>query len=169
MVQTDFFICGLAPFKNKFQFLFLCNEKVKRANQLIPFQYSFNLFLTKKDPDSVKSEIPKDTRPHIRVIEAHPDVIEEISCDAFTIKDCERNRPCDYRLDFIYEEGSHFILSPKSLIKAMPRSFDDHIRWLMERLNFEQALNEIRNAPPGDVKVYTFQVNYSSLRVESMR
>jgi hypothetical protein len=29
----------------------------------------------------------------------------------------------------------------------------------MERLNFEQALNEIKNAAPGDIKVYTFQVN----------
>ena len=123
---------------------------------------------------------PPDTRPHMRVIistklldkiyylvvffaiqviQAHPDTSEEISLDAVTIKDFERNRPVDYRLDFIIEEGSYFIVSPKDVIKAVPRSFDDHIRWLMENYEFEQALDEINKAPPNTAKIYTHQVN----------
>lgn len=27
MLQTDFFICGLAPFRDQFQFILLCYEK----------------------------------------------------------------------------------------------------------------------------------------------
>ena len=65
----------------------------------------------------------------------------------------------DYRLDFIIEEGSYFIVSPKDVIKAVPRSFDDHIRWLMENYEFEQALDEINKAPTNTAKIYTHQVN----------
>jgi hypothetical protein len=93
------------------------------------------------------------------VIQAHPDSFEEISFDAVTIKEFEKNRSVDYRLDFIFDEGSYFILSPKDVIKAMPRSFDDHIRWLMERSEFEQALEEIKNAPSNTAKIYTYQVD----------
>ncbi len=91
-------------------------------------------------------EIPEDSRPHIRVIDIHPDSFEETSLDAVTIKDYEKNRPCDYRLDFIQDEGAFFIIGPKDIIKATPRSFDDHIRWLMDRFEFEQALTDIKNA-----------------------
>lgn len=137
MFQLDFFACGLAPFKEENQFLLLCYEK----------------------PSEEGKEQVEDTRPHIRVIQAYLSSYEEISFDAITIKDYERNRPVDYRLDFIIDEGSYFILSPKDVIKAMPRSFDDHVRWLMENFNFEQALEDIKNsAPPNAAKVYTYDV-----------
>ena len=42
----------------------------------------------------------------------------------------------------------------------MPRSFDDHIKWLMERKEFEQALEEIKNSELGNLKVYTYQVKF---------
>jgi hypothetical protein len=143
MIETEFYTCGLAPFKEPFQFLLLCYEKPeieidKATNQQI---------------------IREDRRPHIRVIQAHPDTFEEISFDAVTIKDFEKNRPADYRLDFILDEGSYFILSPKDLIKAMPRSFDDHIKWLIDddRCNFEQALSELKKQP-NMAKEFTYQV-----------
>ncbi|RMZ95803.1 vacuolar sorting-associated 41 -like protein, partial [Brachionus plicatilis] len=127
LVKTDFYIVGLAPFKDQNQFLLLCYEK------------------------------SEDSRPHIRVAQASPDSFIEISFDAITIKEYEKNRPFEYRLDYILNEGSYFVLSPKDLIKATPRSFDDHIKWLMERLNFEQALEDIKNAPESP-KVFTYQV-----------
>lgn len=102
--------------------------------------------------------MPEDSRPHIRVIDIQPDSFEETSLDAVTIKDFEKNRPCDYRLDFIADEGIFFILGPKDIIKAMPRSFDDHIRWLMERSSFEEALADIKVAQPTEVKVYTYEL-----------
>ena len=139
MIKTDFYICGLAPFKDKFQFLILC--------------YEIN-----EEPAAASKQSFADTRPHIRVIQAHPDSFEEISFDAVTIKEYEKNRPIDYRLDFICDEGSYFILSPKDVIKAMPRSFDDHIRWLMERSQFDQALEEIKVVSPNLIKIYTYQI-----------
>jgi hypothetical protein len=114
-------------------------------------------FILKKDKSDLPPT-PDDPRPHVRVIEVHPDAFEEQSLDAVTIKDYERNRSCDYRLDYIRDEGTFFILAPKDIIKAMPRSFDDHIKWLMERCHFEQALDEIRNAPANKINVYTYQV-----------
>jgi len=71
------------------------------------------------------SHIPEASLPHIRVIQIHPETFEETSLDAVMIRDYERNQPCDYRLDFIGDEGLFFIIGPKDIIKAMPRSFDD--------------------------------------------
>ncbi len=66
-------------------------------------------------------------RPHIRAIQAHPDSFDEISFDAVTIKDYEKNLPLHYRLDFYkkyfsifkkttvffkYSRGSEFIRRP---------------------------------------------------------
>lgn len=92
------------------------------------------------------------------MIDIHPDSFEETSLDAVTIKDFEKNRPCDYRLDFIADEGIFFIIGPKDIIKAMPRSFDDHIRWLIERSSFEEALADIKVAQATEVKVYTYEL-----------
>ena len=93
-----------------------------------------------------------DARPHIRVIQAHPDSFEEISFDAVTIKDFEKNLPLHYRLDFIREDGLYFILSPKDVNKAMPRSTDDRIKWFMERFEFDHAFDIIKRAPPHSIK-----------------
>jgi hypothetical protein len=46
--------------------------------------------------------------------------------------------------------------------EAMPRSFDDHIKWLMERKEFERALEEIKNSEPNSLKFYTYQVIFSN-------
>lgn len=150
VVETDFYTCGLAPFKDTNQFLLLCYEKSENGkNELVTLD---------------------DTRPHIRVIQANQDSFEEISFDVINIKDYEKNRPFEYRLDFIIDEGSYFILSPKDVIKAMPRSFDDHLKWLMERFNFEQALEDIKNAAPNSAKIYTYQavaLNYIDYLIAS--
>lgn len=103
--------------------------------------------------------LTEDSRPHVRVIQARLDTFEEVSFDAVTIKDYEKNLPINYRLDFIADDGIYFILSPKDVIKATPRSFDDHIHWLIEpdRYHFEQALDEIKAS--NLAKIYNYQVN----------
>ena len=116
-----------------------------------------NLSIKSKNQKSTLGT-PDDPRPHVRLIRVHPDSFKEISVDVFTIKDFEKNRPCDYRLDFIQEEGLFFILGPKDIIKAMPRSFDDHIKWLQERNNFEKALADIKNAESNSLKIYNYQI-----------
>jgi hypothetical protein len=42
----------------------------------------------------------------------------------------------------------------------MPRSFDDHVRWLIEpeRFLFEEALAEIKVTPASEVKVFTYEL-----------
>ena len=66
--------------------------------------------------------------------------------------------PLHYRLDFIREDGLYFILSPKDVIKAMPRSTDDRIKWFMERFEFDHAFDIIKRAPPHSIKTYTRHV-----------
>ena len=69
MIETEFYTCGLAPFKEPFQFLLLCYEKPE----------------IEIDKATSQQTIREDRRPHIRVIQAHPDTFEEISFDAVTM------------------------------------------------------------------------------------
>jgi len=78
------------------------------------------------------SHIPEVSLPHTRVIQIHPENFEKTSLDAVMILDYEHNQPCDYRLDFIGDESLFFIIGPKDIIKAMPRSFDDR------KINFKE-------------------------------
>ena len=115
----------------------------------------------KPEHEDSKDELnaPEDTRPYIRVIAAQPDSFEENSLDAVTIKEHERCLPRDYRLDFVADEDLFFILGPKDIIKASQRSFDDHIKWLIERSEFEEALDELKSSSSQkEAKIFTYQV-----------
>lgn len=137
-VETDFYISGLAPFKE--QFLVLCTEKPEEEAA---------------SADGLAA--PVDNRPFVRVIELQPDSFEEISIDAVTIKEFEKCLPRDYRLDYVPDEDTFFILAPRDVIKVNERLFDDHISWLIERSRFEEALEDIKSSPSKAV-IYTYQV-----------
>ena len=116
---------------------------------------------TEKPEEASSSNAPADNRPFVRVIEFQPDSFEEISIDAVTIKEFEKCLPRDYRLDYVPDEDTFFILAPRDVIKVNERLFDDHISWLIERSRFEEALEDIKNSPSKAV-VYSYQVQLRS-------
>ena len=73
------------------------------------------------------------------------DSYEEISSDILSPKSFNRCRSSDYHVDALPEEGLYFILCPKDLILAKPREQDDHVTWLLEHQQYEEALQVVKN------------------------
>ena len=46
----------------------------------------------------------------------------------------------NYRLESSPDEDVYYIVSPKDIILARPRSVEDHIDWLVNRQRYEEAL-----------------------------
>ncbi len=83
---------------------------------------------------SIKDE---NRKPVLRIIKPYADYYEECSVDLINIRDYEKNKCCDYRLDFLRDENTFFVVCPKDIAVAKPRTLDDHIDWLIERQKFE--------------------------------
>jgi hypothetical protein len=79
----------------------------------------------------------EDRRPVLRIIKPFPDYYEEFSVDLINVKDYEKNKCCDYCLDYLMDENMFFIVCPKDIAVAKPRTFDDHIDWLIGRQEYE--------------------------------
>ena len=91
--------------------------------------FFLNKFFLKEDIDNRK--------PVLRIIKPYPDYYEECSVDLISIRDYEKNKCYDYRLDFLRDENTFFVVCPKDIAVARPRTIDDHIDWLIERQKFE--------------------------------
>jgi len=87
-------------------------------------------------------------RPEIRIISRAG---EEVAVDALSITDYQHWGCNDYAvveavgLDdnaISITHRSYVVLSPKDLVKVMPRDRKDHVEWLVERRRYEEALKE---------------------------
>jgi hypothetical protein len=55
--------------------------------------------------------------------------------------------PTDYILDHLpASEDMFYVASPKDVVVAKERDLDDHIKWLLERSRYEEALKSLREA-----------------------
>ena len=80
------------------------------------------------------------SRPDIRVVTYQN---TPVSSDALDINGYELCRPRDYNLVYLpgLDEPLFYIVSPKDIILARPRSLDDHITWLMTLGRYKEALD----------------------------
>lgn len=87
-------------------------------------------------------------RPEIRIISRAG---EEVAVDALSITDYQQWGCNDYAvveavgLDdplVSITHRSYVVLSPRDLVKVMPRDRRDHVEWLVERRRYEEALKE---------------------------
>ncbi|CAG2176710.1 unnamed protein product, partial [Oppiella nova] len=112
--NVGFGVCGIAPIESKL--VVLCVNK--DANEL---NNSYNC--------------------RVEVIEPiGTDNYEEISSDILSPKSFNSCRSNDYHVECLPEEGLYLILCPKDLIVAKPREEDDHVTWLLEHQQYEEAL-----------------------------
>jgi len=65
-----------------------------------------------------------------------------IGTDSLSIRGHEEHTPKDYNLEYLVEEKQYFILSPKDIVLGKPRDEDDHIEWMLDHQEFEQALEQ---------------------------
>jgi len=85
----------------------------------------------------------KSQPPEIRIIDYDGN---EIAADVISMKNYEKFMSNDYHLEHIIAENTYYIASPKTIIMAKPRDLEDHIEWLLERQNYEEALNAVEQA-----------------------
>lgn len=63
-----------------------------------------------------------------------------ICADALRVLEYARHQATDYQLVCMPGELQFYVVSLKEIVKATPRTADDHINWLLERNRFEEAL-----------------------------
>lgn len=117
MFGADYYVCGLAPLS--------CSG----GGSLVA------LTVLKGAEDSTEG-----SRPQLRVVEPQMDDCVEQSSDILSVRGFRVYRPSDYCLDSLPEEGLFFVVSPKDVIVAKPRDQDDHLDWLLQHHQYEEAL-----------------------------
>lgn len=88
----------------------------------------------------------KDTtpsRPHLRIINASNG--DEITNDALSIRGFQSYECKNYHLECCLEEGMFFVVSPKDIVVARQRDEDDHLDWLIEHEEFQEAMEFATN------------------------
>lgn len=115
MFGADYYVCGLAPLGS--------------GSSLVA------LTVLKGAEDSTEG-----SRPQLRVVEPQMDDCVEQSSDILSVRGFRVYRPSDYCLDSLPEEGLFFVVSPKDVIVAKPRDQDDHLDWLLQHHQYEEAL-----------------------------
>ena len=126
--QTDFFICGVAPWNGNLVLL-------------------AHLHGTASNPSTEDPE-----RPEIRVLTRLDDSRFEIdSYDVLSLHGWQLHTPSDFLLahlpEFSVEDGKRmrseplfFVACPNDIVLGKPRDSDDHVAWLLERSRCEEAL-----------------------------
>ncbi|KAI8596985.1 hypothetical protein EDD21DRAFT_230782 [Dissophora ornata] len=128
MFQTDFIVCGIAPFKDM---LLLMAYAVDDIDEIAHISGS----------EMNARKLSK--RPELRIINAYN---EEISSDALTLHGYAHYQANDYMFENLPSQDMFYIGSPKDIVVAKERDIDDHIEWLMERERYEEALGHVREA-----------------------
>lgn len=109
-------ICGIAPFRKNI--IVICLD--------------------------VSTSITNSCQPSIKVEQPLIESSVNISDDLIPIKGFENYVFTDYQLEYLHEDNSYFIISPKDVVIAKPKDDDDHIGWLIDKKRFEHALNDIK-------------------------
>ncbi|KAG0200623.1 Vacuolar protein sorting-associated protein 41 [Mortierella sp. GBA30] len=128
MFQTDFIVCGIAPFKDMLLLMAYVVDDIDEIAHIT---------------DADRSERKLAKRPELRIIDAYN---EEISSDALTLHGFAHYQANDYMFENLPSQDMFYIGSPKDLVVAKERDLDDHIQWLMERERYEEALGHAREA-----------------------
>ncbi|KAF9186758.1 Vacuolar protein sorting-associated protein 41 [Haplosporangium sp. Z 767] len=128
MFQTDFIVCGIAPFKDMLLLMAYVVDDIDEIAHMT---------------DAERNERKLAKRPELRIINAYN---EEISSDALVLHGYAHYQANDYMFEHLPSQDMFYIGSPKDLVVAKERDLDDHIEWLMERERYEEALGHAREA-----------------------
>ena len=117
--RTDFHVAGIAPYD------------------------STNLIVLSYDEEGVQHQGGRlvAPRPTLRIIVPHMDYFIEESNDALSIRGFPEYRCNDYHLEYLLDENVYYIVSAKDIVLAKQRDMDDHVSWLLDREEFQDAMN----------------------------
>ena len=117
MFTVDSFVCGIAPLGT-------------------------NLVLLTFDKPKGQGNMKESTskRPQLQLVIPHMEDYEVISSDALSIRGYEEYKSNDYHLECLAEENLFYVVSPKDIIVSKMRDEDDHVTWLIEHEQYEEAM-----------------------------
>lgn len=161
--ETDFWICGLAPFKSYLIALaYIDDDEEQQAAS------ADGTVGAATAAPAAPASAGGNLRPELRVLSL---ANAEHSSDALTLNGFEQYRAADYQLVHLPADGQtatcdvaamlaaggeidaaavreavadddtlFYVLAPKDLVVARPRDLDDHITWLLDLGKYEEAL-----------------------------
>ncbi|XP_071158448.1 vacuolar protein sorting-associated protein 41 homolog [Mytilus edulis] len=117
MFKVDFFVCGIAPL----------------GTDLVMLTYD-------KPSEQGILQDSSSKRPQLQLITPHMEDYDVISSDALSLRGYEEYKCNDYHLECLPEENLFYIVSPKDIIVSKLRDEDDHVTWLIDHEQYEEAL-----------------------------
>eukprot|EP01134_Creolimax_fragrantissima_P002998 CFRG2998T1 len=136
MFRTEYWVAGVAPYEK---------------DQLVVLAFIPEETLDEDEKDMinegvVEGDVLQESRakkPELVIVSLGND---EVSSDALSIMHCEQYTAANYRLAYLEEDSMYFVVSPKDIVFARPRDSDDHVAWLLEHEEYEEALTAAREA-----------------------
>ncbi|XP_049849429.1 uncharacterized protein LOC126318654 [Schistocerca gregaria] len=122
---SGYFVCGVAPYNQHFVVL-VCGKADETGKETDDFSF-----------------------PEVHVVTEDGMII---CSDLLPMHDSSLYRAADYRLSYSApvsgdDESQFFwIISPRDIILARPLNFNDHLNWLIERKDYEKALQLVQSA-----------------------
>ncbi|KAF9266084.1 vacuolar assembling protein VPS41 [Marasmius fiardii PR-910] len=132
------------------------SSKHQRQSYVAPPSLTSFLLLAYTPPDIDFEEDTQDRTRQARKVAERPELRiisragEELAADALSVTSFQKWGCNDYILLGVDEDNdmgirgrSYVVLSPQDIILVRPRDRMDHVAWLVERLRYEEALEEI--------------------------
>lgn len=130
MFQTDYIVCGIAPFNNTLLLLaYILEDDTADVDE------------NTQDPAMQRRR--RAFQPELHIMNEDN---EEISADVLALHGYEHYQANDYVLEFLDEEDMFYVLGPKDLVAARPRDYNDHIEWLMDHEKYGEAFDAAMDA-----------------------
>lgn len=126
--QVDCMISGITPYGNSYLILAYMTEDI------------FDNEAT-DNPDEQRRKA--GSRPELRIISTEG---EELSSDALSLRSFARFQCRDYSLCPAPNSDSFYVISPQDIVVAKPRDRFDHVAWLIEQRQYEQALQAMEDS-----------------------
>ncbi|KAJ3146963.1 Vacuolar protein sorting-associated protein 41 [Geranomyces michiganensis] len=126
--RTDFIVSGIAPL----------DEDIVLLSFMADIAESKNVDVIQSGPASRAKSKP----PEVHVVTTAG---QSVATDVLSLIGFEHYNANDYRLEYLPAdnpaENTFYIVSPKDIVVAKPRTLADHVEWLVERKRYEEALN----------------------------
>ncbi|KAJ3144786.1 Vacuolar protein sorting-associated protein 41 [Geranomyces variabilis] len=125
--RTDFIVSGIAPL----------DEDIVLLSFMTDIAESKNVDVIQSGPASRAKSKP----PEVHIVTTAG---QSVATDVLSLIGFEHYNANDYRLEYLPAdnpaENTFYIVSPKDIVVAKPRTLADHVEWLVERKRYEEAL-----------------------------
>ncbi|GAM24798.1 hypothetical protein SAMD00019534_079730, partial [Acytostelium subglobosum LB1] len=156
--STTYWISGVAPFGEDLVLLGYSDGAVEGQNDISATAATPKM----SSPTNLtgawnQGRVDSAEKPSIYIVSRKTN--RAITKDHLNVNGYQHYTASDYRLDYNTQESIFYIVCPKDVVTAKPRNLEDHIKWLMDKDRYDDALAEverdqqtIRSLPPNRIR-----------------